>query len=79
MSEYYLWNGVKTSRQEIRQAFNAGKARLIHRYNGSPGLMLDGRDFDHRVDDHCIQMGETTWTSVPANVASCYKAAWWEK
>jgi hypothetical protein len=79
MVEYYLWNGVKTSRQEIRQAFAAGLARLIHHYSGgNPGLMLNGKDFDYRVDDYCIQMGEITWTSVPDKVTSCYRASEYE-
>jgi hypothetical protein len=42
---HYLLDGTKVSADDIRKAYNEGKARYVHRYTGKQGLMLDGRDF----------------------------------
>ena len=76
-SAYYLINGDAVTADQIRAAFDAGKARLIHgRGEGrtTTGLMLNGEDIDTR--GQCYSMWDEVWTTTPATLQSALQAAY---
>lgn len=76
-SAYYLINGDAVTADQIRAAFDAGKARLIHgRGEGrtTTGLMLNGEDIDTR--GQCYSMWDEAWTTTPETLQSALQAAY---
>ena len=69
----YLTNdGTEVTIDQIRAAFTAGDAMLVHGHTDggtSTGLMLDGIDRDTR--DECYSMWEEVWTSKARSVNQC--------
>ena len=73
---YYLLNGEAVSAGQIKAAFEAGKAVLVHgRTEGgtSTGLALDGQHFDTR--DECYSVWDEAWTRQPETLAQALRAA----
>ena len=71
----YITNlGEQVTREQIAEAVKAGRALLVNRYTGPPGLTLDGVEFDNR--DHCYQMAESCWTSKPKTLGEALRAAY---
>lgn len=76
MAYYYLNDGTEVTADQIKDAFEQGKARLIHgRGNNktTTGLMLDGADFDTR--GQCYSMWEEAWTKKPESLQESLSAA----
>jgi len=78
---YYTRDGEIVTREQIKQAFEAGKARLIQGYRDasqggscvSTSLLLDGKDFDTRGD--CESVWEESWTRKPETLRDCLEGA----
>lgn len=73
---YLLNDHTEVTKDQIKAAFEQGKARLVHgrkENSTSTTLMLDGKDFDTR--GQCVSMWEETWTRKPDTLADCLNAA----
>jgi hypothetical protein len=78
---YLTRDGETVTREQIQQAFEAGKARLVHGYRDashggssvSTSLRLDGKDFDTRGE--CESVWEELWTRTPQTLAQCLAGA----
>ena len=73
---YYTGNGDEVTLQQIRDAFAAGKARIVYgRGDGktTQSLTFDGIDGDTRGE--CYSMWEETWTAIPKSVPDACRAA----
>lgn len=73
---YALNDGTEVTAEQIKEAVELGKARIIHnRGNGSTtsALMLDGKDIDTR--GQCHSVWEEVWTRVPTDFAQALRAA----
>ena len=66
--------GEQVTREQIAEAVKAGRALLVNRYTGPPGLTLDGVEFDNR--GNCYQMAESCWTSKPKTLGEALHAAY---
>ena len=75
---FVLWDGTEVTSHEIRQAYVAGQAVIVHAYNRAPSLMLNGREYDHRDDGSCYQIAEKTWTSTPGSSDQCLTCAYYD-
>jgi len=74
---YILNNGDTVTAHDIRAAFFAGRAVLVHgraENRNTAGLMLDGKHRDTRGD--CYSMWEETWTTAPASLHDAMQAAY---
>jgi hypothetical protein len=73
---YYLIDGTEVTAEQIRQAYNAGNAVLVHgnRDNGtSTSLALDGVHCDTR--DDCHSVWDEVWTAAPKTLNDALHAA----
>ena len=75
MPEYILRDGTYISKEEVKGAFEEGRAVLI--YGGRFGstatdLMLDGRHFDTRGE--CAAVYEEAWTTKPRTLREALNA-----
>lgn len=73
---YILRDGTEVTRDQIKSAFDAGKAVLVHGRadnRNTTDLMLDGRHFDTRGE--CYSMWEEMWTRSPQNLSQALSAA----
>ena len=78
---YLTRDGETVTREQIVQAFEAGKTRLVHGYRDasqggssvSTSLRLDGKDFDTR--DNCESVWEELWTRKPETLRECLEGA----
>ena len=76
MPEYILRDGTYISKEEVKVAFEEGRAVLIHgwRFGGiATDLMLDGCHFDTRGE--CAAMYEEAWTTKPRTLREALNAA----
>lgn len=76
MEEYVLRDGTYASKEEIKVAFEEGRAVLIHGWRfgcTTTDLMLDGRHFDTR--GKCAAMYEEAWTAKPCILREALNAA----
>lgn len=67
---------IEVSKEQIKEAFENGKAVLVHgrRENGSSTcLRLDGQHFDNRGE--CYSMWEEMWTTKPKSYMQCLALA----
>lgn len=63
---------VEVSKEQILEAFNTGKAVLVHgrrEHGSSTSLRLDGKHFDNRGE--CYSMWEEMWTTEPKSYMQC--------
>lgn len=75
---YVLNDGVKVTAQQIKEAYEAGKAVLVHaRRDGgsSTGLMLNGEHFDTR--GRCYSVWDEAWTREPPTLRAALDAAYY--
>lgn len=73
---YYLFDGTEVAESDIRNAFESGKAVLVHgRAEGhsSTSLMLDGRHYDTRGE--CYSVWDEAWTRTPETLNEALRAA----
>jgi len=78
---YLTRDGEIVTREQIQQAFEAGKARLVHGYRDasqggssvSTSLRLDGKDVDTR--SKCYSVWEELWTRKPKTLQECLQGA----
>lgn len=73
---YYLQDGTEVTADQIKAAFSAGQAVLVHgrRDNGtSTALMLDGQHRDTR--GQCHSMWDEVWTRTPQTAHLALAAA----
>lgn len=77
MTTYTLFDGSPATLEQIKEAFEAGDAVLVHYYRPDgwtgTGLRLDGEYFDTRGE--CFSMWEEQWTSKPKTLAEALEAA----
>lgn len=76
MPRYITIDGEEVTKEQIQQAFAAGKAVLCHYRvdSGNPAaLAIDGRQYDTRGE--CYSMWEEGWTVRPDSIQQCYAAA----
>lgn len=76
MTDYYLIDGTEVSAAQIKAAFLAGNAVLVHSHcDGATatGLALDGQDIDTR--DECHSMWDECWTRSPRTIGEALRAA----
>jgi hypothetical protein len=75
-AHYFLANGDEVTADQIRQAFDDGKAVLVHS-NGDnrthTTLSLDGEHRDTRGECHSVW--DEVWTQEPKNVQQCLALA----
>jgi hypothetical protein len=72
MADYLLRDGTAVTIDQIREAFNTGKAVLVHNHadgHSATGLMLDGEEFDTR--DECYSVWDECWTTAPKSINQC--------
>lgn len=77
---YILTNGTEVTAAQVKAAFEAGQAVIVHgRGNGgsTTGLALDGQHLDTR--GQCHSMWEETWTRSPANAHEALQAAYYNR
>ena len=74
---YVLNDGTEVSRDQIKAAFNAGRAVIVHSWRGdgqiSAGLRIDGLQVDTRGE--CYSAWEETWTVAPKTLRQALDAA----
>ena len=73
---YLLNDGTEVTADQIKAAFAAGKAVLVHgraEMHSTTGLMLDGEHYDTR--GQCHSMWDEAWTREPETVQQCLQAA----
>ena len=78
MNYYYLHDGTEVNREMIKQAYEEGKAVLIHTTVAGGGavmrLMLDGNMVDTR--EQCSNVIDEVWSSKPVTLAQALAAAY---
>lgn len=75
---YALMDGTEVTAQQIREAYDAGKAVLVHgRRDGgsSTALKLDGEHIDTR--GQCYSVWEEVWTRTPQTLREALDAAYY--
>jgi hypothetical protein len=73
-----LFDGTEVTYDQIKEAFEAGDARLVHGRGlnkTTACLAIDGQDFDTRGE--CVSMYEEAWTMEPKTLNEALKAAAW--
>ena len=81
MNYYYLYDGTEVNRDMIKQAYEEGRAILIHTNVAGGGtalrLMLDGNMIDTR--EQCASVIDEVWSSKPVTLAQALAAAYSER
>lgn len=74
---YVLNDGTEVSKGQIKAAFNAGQAVIVHGWRGdgqiSASLRIDGLQVDSRGE--CYSAWEETWTLAPKTLRQALDAA----
>ena len=74
---YVLNDGAEVTMDQIKTAFNAGRAVTVHGWRGdgriSASLRIDGLQVDSRGE--CYSAWEETWTVAPKTLRQALDAA----
>lgn len=70
---YILIDGTEVTQDQIKSAFLAGNAALVHGHGhnkSTTGLKLDGEHMDTR--GKCHSVWDEVWTTEPKTIFDCY-------
>lgn len=74
---YLLQNGEEVTAEQIKTAYVAGLAVLVHSYadgHTATDLLLEGKEWDNRGENHSVW--DASWTTKPQTINKALAAAY---